>query len=287
MYAAKTGGDVTREPSLPMWLGLKLEQTIAELFTARTGKRVRRSNVQHKHPVWPYIRAHIDYRVIGEPAVLELKTSRSTDGWGEDQGSEIPVAYWIQVQHQLMVLGLPYAYVAALFGHYDFRTYTVERDFDFTEKLSTALVEFWENHVAVGIPPALDGSSAAAAILRRRYPTDTEPAIPATPEQSALVDELIAVRAEKKLVEDRDAILVNRIKDAIGAHSGWAGLVSWKQSKTKREVDYKKVVERLQPLVPEGEYDSALFDNTEEKEGARPFIVLKKENVSDGEAAAE
>lgn len=282
MYQAKLGEAPSIEPSLPMWLGLQLERTIAELFTARTGKRVRRSNLYHKHPVWPYIRAHIDYRVLGEPAVLELKTSRSTDGWGEDMGSEIPVPYWIQVQHQLMVLGMPYAYVAALFGHYDFRVYTIARDFDFTEKLAATLVEFWENHVARGVPPELDGSSAASALLRRRYPSDTEPAIPPTPEQAELVDELIATRAAIKPLEEREAALVNRIKDAIGTHAGLAGLVSWKLGKPKRSVNWEAVATEVRPLVSDSTWTETIETHTETKEGTRPFVLLKR-SASDDE----
>lgn len=285
VYQAKVGEAPTVDPSLPMWLGLKLERTIAELFSERTGKKVRRSNLYHKHPVWPFLRSHIDYRVVGEPAVLELKTSRGTEGWGEDMGSEIPVHYWIQVQHQLMVLGMPYAYVAALFGHYDFRVYTIARDFDFTDKLAASLVEFWENHVAKGIPPALDGSSRASEILRRRYPADTEPAIPPTPEQAALVDELIAVRSSIAPLEARDAALVNQIKDLIGTRAGLSGLVSWKKNKPSRPTDWEAVAETFRPLVSKSTWDETVALHTTEKEGTRPFLLLKKDKeTSDGAA---
>jgi putative phage-type endonuclease len=282
VYQEKTGQVPPRESSLPMWLGQELERTIATLFSAREGKRVRRSNVQHKHPIWPFIVCHVDYRVIGEPAVLELKTARSTDGWGEDGSTDIPVHYWIQLQHQLMVLGLPYGYVACLFGHYDFRTYAIRRDFDFTDKLAQALVEFWEGNVAAGVEPALDASPAAAQVLRSRYPADTEPALPATPEQAQLVAELLATRSQRMADEKAETALANQVKGIIGEHAGLIGpgwSITWKKSKPQISIDWAAVAERY---LDQPDFQEHVLAASSQSEGSRRFIIKVEKEQSDG-----
>jgi len=290
VYQDKIGETPEREPSLPMWLGLALEHTIAQLFTARTGKKLRRSNVVHVHPQFDFVRCHIDYRVIGEPAVVELKTAHSTDGWGEDGGDRIPLHYWIQVQHQMLVLGQSYAYVAALFGHYDFRTYTIQRDEEFTDGLLEALVEFWRTHVEPRVPPELDGSDAARSAVRRRWPKDSEPAIPATPEQAEKVEQMIQIKSEKAALELREEALKTILMDQIGSHAGLVGggwRVSFKKGQPSHETDWKLVSKEVQPFVPEGDWLASVANHTEEKEGTRPFVLrVDKERTSDGTTTA-
>ncbi len=289
VYQEKTGQMPARESTLPMYLGLKLERTIAELFTARTGKKVRMSNIQHSHPVWPFIKSHVDFRVVGEPAVLELKTARSLDGWGEDGSSDIPVHYWIQVQHQLLVLGMPYAYLAALFGHFDFRTYTIARDFDFTEKLAAVLVEFWEQHVKAGIAPELDGSDAASSFIRQRYPADTEPALPATPEQSQLVEQLLAARGERMASEARENALANQVKELIGEHGGLVGAgwqISWKKSKPTMVTDWHAIADGLASTVGQETLAHYVKAHTVEREGSRPFIIKTEKSDEQTQSSA-
>jgi len=53
--------------------------------------------------------------------LVEIKTARSADGWGEAGTDEVPQEYLIQVQHYLAVTALPVADVAVLFGGQEFR----------------------------------------------------------------------------------------------------------------------------------------------------------------------
>jgi len=302
VYQDKVGEAPPRDPSLPMWLGLALESTIADLFRARTGKKVRRSHVVHKHSTFDYVRCHIDCRVVGEPAVVELKTAHSTDGWGEDGSDRIPIQYWIQVQHQMLVLDQPYAYVAALFGHYDFRTYTIQRDHEFTDGLLAALVEFWEGHVVPRVPPPLDGSDAATGAVRRRWPVDSQPAIPPTPEQAERVEELIRIKVKIAAAEKEYAAIRNVLMDQLGAAAGLAGpdwFVSFKKNKPSEETAWKEVAADLEQLCIQlasedtigeeyvtGRIAEIVAKHTEVKEGNRPFTLrVDKEKLSDVQAA--
>lgn len=292
VYLSKTG-EVPDEQSLPMWLGLVLQRSVGDLFAARTGKRIRAANIQYKHPVWDFIRCHLDFTVIGEQADLECKTARSTDGWGEEGSGDIPPVYWVQVQHQMAVRGRAYTYVAVLFGHYDFRWYLVERDEDFIRRLCAALVEFWEKHIVPRVPPPLDGSDEATKLLNRRYPRDTEPALPATPEQAALVAQLVVARNAVMDAKALDKKLTQQVKDMIGTHAGLSGPgfdIIWRKGKPSSKIKWREVAREIEPFVPEGEYQAAIDHNTEEKEGTRPFRLKadglkaeQEEESSDGE----
>src|SRR5690606_184586 len=78
LWMEKTG-QVDEEPAgeAAEW-GLLLEPVIAEEFTRRTGKRVRRRNAILQHPRWEFMIANLDREVVGEPALLEIKT---TSAW--------------------------------------------------------------------------------------------------------------------------------------------------------------------------------------------------------------
>jgi predicted phage-related endonuclease len=68
----------------------------------------------------------------------------------------IPGAYYVQVQHQLMVTGFQYADVCLLqHGIYDLKIIPIERNDEFIERLLEAEVLFWEKFVTKRAEPPL------------------------------------------------------------------------------------------------------------------------------------
>lgn len=285
VWRQKVMGEEPKEPSLPMWLGLKLEDAIAELYTAATSQAVYKDGIQYVLAPRQIMRAHVDYRWTGmpEPApIVECKTSRTKRGWGEPMTDQVPKHYWIQVQHQMAVANVPFVDVAVLFGHDDFRVYRVYRDDDFINSLVTDMEEWWDLYVATQTPPPLDGSEGATRTLRERYPSSTADAIPATSEQSALVRELFTVREAAAALARSDALLVQKLKDAIGEHAGMHGPdfnITWKDRSGFKKVDWQAVIDSLAVWIKEQGHDPQpiihmlLAANTEIKGGSRPFVV--------------
>jgi predicted phage-related endonuclease len=75
VYERIVGGAPPHQPSLPAWLGLKMQRTVAELYTEATGIRVRADNGHHRHPTLPFIVTHLDYRAWGNRQhLVEAKT---------------------------------------------------------------------------------------------------------------------------------------------------------------------------------------------------------------------
>ena len=61
------------------------EDPTAALYTHLTGVKVRKSNIMHRHPKYPWLIANIDRKIEGERAVLEIKTVSpySMGDWGQ------------------------------------------------------------------------------------------------------------------------------------------------------------------------------------------------------------
>lgn len=293
VWRQKVHGEPSKDPSLPMWLGTELETAIAKLYTAQTGMPLERNTEQFVHS-GGILRTHIDFARdparaslpgLFEIGLVEAKTARSKRGWGEHVYPEptiaIPRHYWIQVQHQMAVVGSPFVDVAVLFGHEDFRIYRIDRDVEFIESLVDDMEEWWNLYVVTETPPPVDGTEGSARWLRETYPRSLVDAIPATADHAVLVRELSTLREAKDALARADEIMVQQLKDIIGNHEGMTGgnfTIRWKSQRDYKKVEWERVAsvyrEILEAKGIAGEsLDSVVTQNTEIKEGKRPFIL--------------
>jgi predicted phage-related endonuclease len=121
----------------------------------------------------------------------------------------------VQVQHQLIVTGVTYGYVAVLLTGNRIRWQRVERDSAIQDRIIVATKEIWERIENVEPIPA-DGSEATKNALRVLYPHDTGETVPLSGElqtKSAELEEMKRVRRE--LEKDIRAI-ENEVKAALG-----------------------------------------------------------------------
>ncbi|MFI8360770.1 YqaJ viral recombinase family protein [Streptomyces sp. NPDC085612] len=98
-------------------------------------------------------------------ALLEAKTSRDDEGWGEPGTGEIPVHYRAQCLWYLDVLGGGRCHVAVLIGLSDYREYVVEYDEAEARVLRDGGAEFMRT-LAAGERPDIDGHTATYQTLR-------------------------------------------------------------------------------------------------------------------------
>ncbi len=147
--------------------GEVLEEIVAREFSERRGFKVRRVNDRLVSKVHNFAVAQIDRRIVGG-GILECKTAGAEmkDHWGEEMTDQIPIPYWTQVQHQMMVTGEQFAYVAVLIGGNTFKTYLVKRDEEFIENLVAAERAFYRN-METATPPEPMDYAEAASIWRR------------------------------------------------------------------------------------------------------------------------
>lgn len=139
-------------------------------------------------------------------ALLEAKTSRDDEGWGEEGTDQIPVWYRAQCLWYLDVLGVDRCHVAVLIGTCDYREYVVDYDPADALMQRQAAAEFMRT-LAANERPDIDGHSATYQAIREipegldpidvEIPTELRDRFHAAQDQAwAAEDELTACKGE-------------------------------------------------------------------------------------------
>ncbi|OJF16462.1 MAG: hypothetical protein A6D91_11805, partial [Bacillaceae bacterium G1] len=236
VWLEKTGQVEPPEPGEAAYWGTVLEDIVAQEFSKRTGKKIRRKNAILQHKDYPWMIANVDRMLVGSSEGLECKTTSAFQA-KEWEGDEIPAQYIVQVQHYMAVTGAKAWWLAVLIGGQRFLCKRVERDDELIQQLVEIERDFWENHVVPGVPPEMDGSPASTELVKRMYPLATRSKIDLPSQAMELVEEYERIKAELKPLEERKAELENRLKYMLGEHEeGRIGnvIVSWKNVESKR-----------------------------------------------------
>jgi len=238
VYLDKTGQSDPTPDNEPMLWGRLLEPLVIAEFSRRHGITVDGLTGVLEHPEHPFMLASLDGWAPDLKAVVEAKTARTADGWGEPGSDEIPAYYQTQVAHYMAVTGAQMAFIPVLIGASDFRVYQVERDEDFIADLIEAERAFWFDHVLANVPPDPVNAADAARLWSRDNGTTLE--VP--PEIADDVDELRALRADAKDLEERIESIEERLKvmfrDAAEIATGGRTLATFKHQ-TRRGLDAK------------------------------------------------
>ena len=174
LWAEKTGKIPEFEGNITTKVGTYLEELVAQMFEEETGKKVRRKNRTMVNDIYPFACANVDRLVVGEKALLEIKTTNSIPLMKKLRGSdEFPDAYYAQVVHYLAVTGLEKAYLAVLINCREFKVYELNRDQAEIDALMKAEAEFWKL-VENNTPPVADGSDSTSETLTTLYPESND-----------------------------------------------------------------------------------------------------------------
>ncbi len=267
LWMEKTGRNLAEDISNKdaVFWGTTLEPIVANVYAERTGKKVRRVNAVLQHPEHPFMLANLD-RIVEGGGVLEIKTAglRSQGQW--DDG--VPLGYQIQVLHQLAVTGKAWADVAVLIGGQEFRIYRIDRDEERIQQLVALEKSFWD-HVEHETAPEVDGSESSNRALALLYPRTAPVMVDYTErkEMNALFKALLEARKATQKAEAHEALLEQRVKEAIGFAEGAIfaqGKALWKLSKPSRNLNTKKLTEENPELTAPYWF---------EKPGSRRFTV--------------
>ena len=178
LWLEKTGQVVPEDISdrEPVYWGNQLEDIVAQEFTRKTGKKVRRHGMvqDEEHP---FLFANVDRMVAGEKAGLECKTANGFKAalW---EGDEVPASYYCQCQHYMLVTGLPVWYIACLVGGQHYVWKPIERNEEDIQTLLEMEEAFWKcsstvcRQLLTAASPAASPSrnaSMAARVTSSRY----------------------------------------------------------------------------------------------------------------------
>lgn len=271
VYMEKVGLADPRKSDERMEAGMRLEPVILEWYANKNHLTLERPGFL-RHPQFDFIIGHPDAlaQCNGDKVVVEAK---NVDGqyryaWGDPETDQVPDAYNFQVQHYMAVTGLKLAHCPVLIGGNDFRIYHVPCH----EGLITAILgearHFWQTYVVPCIPPAIDGSESAKTLLSKLYPKDSGETMLADAELNDFVGEYLTLTDDLVATEEKKRKLENQIKKRMGAASLLSGpgyRISWKTTKERQTIDYKKVL--LEAQIP----PDLLAKHTKMEPGIRPF----------------
>lgn len=244
----------------PMEIGNELERPVLRLYCRRLGIAFERLTFPGtlRHSLYPEIGATPD-AVRGESRIVQVKVvgSYMAHEWGADGDPDgVPPGVQVQVQHELAVTSADVVDVVALFGT-DLRVYPIERNQEMIRGMLDVERAWWARHIVGGeMPPAVAND---VDTLRRIFKREQKGMRAATPEEAALVEELIrrkAVAAEtEEHVEATKAELLAAIADAEGLTLDFDAkmkqrVVSYRANKTGG-TDWKGLALTLRQLVEE------------------------------------
>jgi len=278
-------------PTERMQWGLLLEHPVAKEWARRESVKGLRKATFRRHPSIPYIGGHPDFygtHPVDGDILIETKLSDRAGEWDAGDGVDaIPLQYYLQVQHYLLVTGLDVGYLVVLIRGNELRSWRIPADPEIAEQLLAAYAEFWDR-VQSGEAPEPDGHEATTEALRNRYPRADEAEIVADLATASLVESLLEARAAVKQESEREALIANRIKAQMGEASRLlapAAVISWRNNKDSTKTDwqsvakaYRAIIEAAQesPEVVSHDLDTLESLHTNTIPGARVFRVTAK-----------
>ena len=195
---------------------------------------------------YPWACADVDRLVVGEDAILEIKTTNSLGNMKLLRGGEYPAQYYCQMMHYLAVTGKKKAYLAVLINCREFKHFELERDEEEIAALMAEEQRFWDK-VQTDTPPLPIGIDADTQTLQTLYPEGDGSSIDLYGCGGILEAYEDLGKRIKELSKEQEAY-AQQVKQILGAAEagrtdGWR--VSWKTT-TKRTLD-KAALEKVVP----------------------------------------
>lgn len=228
-----------------VYWGTVLEEVVAQEFTKRTGKEVRRRGLL-QHDNIPYLLASVDRMVVGENAGLECKTANGFAAKRWD-GDEIPDAYYVQCQHYMAVTGADKWYIAALIGGNHFVWKEIPRNEDDIAALLEAEKNFWAL-VESRTMPEVDGTESCTHALTNKFQGGKAETLSLGSEAGPLLRRIDELLKEEKNVKEAMDYAKNELRLMLGDYDvgvyeldGCFRKVTWKEQAGRVTIDSKRL----------------------------------------------
>lgn len=227
--------------------GLILEDAIAARYMSETGRRVRKMGLARSKD-HPLLYSHPDRLVIGEPGLVEIKTS---DHRWED--GEIPIYYKTQAIQQMITANREWVDFAVLVRGQRFLTPIprLERNRAIEPDFIAELEEWWQRYIVGKEPPEMDGGDGGRQYLRRTFPRAELDEVVATAVMLPTIDRFRIASTNRKQAEEAEEKAKQEVMALIGeAHviSGPFGKVTWTRFPANK-VDWKGAFADVARLV--------------------------------------
>lgn len=203
------------------------------------------------------LRCHLD-GLVKDAAVVEAKTARNREGWGEPGSDAAPVDYLLQTQAQMYLTRLPMTYIPVLFrDDLKMEVYETHIDEELVAMIADGVAEFWGHVVRREPPPPDFGSRGAAEVIRKLYPGTDGGILKATAQQETWYRCLCDAQEQ--------AAQVGRVAEGLKSMLLWemqeAAELRFSDGRALR----RKLTKRKGYTVADGQYMDAKFVNVKEE----------------------
>ena len=242
LWSEKTDRIVPTKGGEALYWGSLMEPILRNEFAKRTNLEVKECPFFLRSKEHKYMLANIDGYVKNEDgsfSVLEIKTANAYAV--QDWQDGLPIEYFAQIMHYMVVTGMSSAYVAVLLGGNEFRIQKYDRDEEMIQHIVQMEEHFWYEYMLKDTPP--EATAKDNELLGQLYPKSKEKAI----EMPAKATDVLAdyekackdLTLAKEAKEEAEAKLKMMMADAeVGIIANYK--ISWKNVSTTR-LDSKKV----------------------------------------------
>lgn len=146
--------------------------------------------------------------------IVEVKTARSAEEWGDDGSGVVPNDYAAQVLWQMLISGIREADIV-LWPQYGMpKIYPIEWNADIANAIADRVAE-WQRTLDAGTPPPdLDNTVATYECLKRLHPDiNRGEEVELSPELAA---GYLRSTADRKIIETEDRGFKSRVLSAMG-----------------------------------------------------------------------
>ncbi len=245
VYFDKRGESEPLDDNPAMYWGRVLEPIVRDEYARRSGQCITYGEGILRSEAYPFMGANLDGRGA-DGRVVEIKTARSADGWGDEGSADIPADYIAQVTHYMVVTGAQLADVAVLIAGSDFRVYTIPLDRELADLLIEAERELWQR-IERGEPPPPSSASDIAKLYRYANGQPIEAPESILRAYEALREARQAQKQAGELVETLESEIKAYMQANDTLTSAGRVLATWKQRKASERLDAK----RLKAEAPE------------------------------------
>lgn len=286
VWADKKGYSEAVEDNEAMRQGRDLEDYAARRFAEKTGLAVRREYGMLRSNEHSFMVANIDRRIRGRKAGLECKCSKDIylKRW---RNGDMPIEYYCQCLHYMAVTGWDTWYLVAVIALTEVLVFKICRGEaeeeegvdhyladaqDDIDRLTEREGIFWARYIEGGDMPPPDALPETGRVLNGMWDGEDGSWMGADSTQDAMLDELLALRSQKKALEKQIAQIENTLKADMRDNvelRGTSALVTWKPQQQRR-LSEKKLKE-LYPMVDIGK--------CKEEIETRRFCVRTEEEI--------
>lgn len=174
LYMRKTAGGRDPIETDAMAFGNLLERHVLDRFERRVKPlavlRPTESDPLEYASKSRLLRCHLD-GLVKDAAVVEAKTARNREGWGEPGSDAAPVDYLLQTQAQMYLTRLPMTYIPVLFrDDLKLEVYETHIDEELVAMIADGIAEFWGFVERRQPPPPDFESPGALEVVKKLHP---------------------------------------------------------------------------------------------------------------------